>query len=412
MKLTLVILLLIAIVLSIPIIAILFFLNKKNRIINRLLSLAFFGICCNALRDLLFLTGWSECVQGYLQVITPIYYLIPPCIYIYIIQSPVFRRATVKIHWVHFIPAIIIFFNIVTKLILDNPIGSQTIHSSNTNPFLHHMASYLPEWIVVFARPIQGFIYVLLQFNYLYKVRILHQNRLRSIRYQKFFEWIFAFTIMEMMSFISISAAVVNNIFDSSATSSIDTNIMLLSILFLIAVCYLFLTPNVLYGYEVNKKQAIRYLQFGTSAYADSFIAHERKNIETDYTCRQQTKSLEWPVYTEEMIETYHRRLEKNIKNEIFRNKGLTTTQLAKASDIPVRALNFILKNKYNKGFKQYINELRIAYVIKQFKNNDWRGRSLEGLALEAGFSSRTTFYVSFKKSFDLSPTEYLETVK
>ncbi|WP_081979148.1 helix-turn-helix domain-containing protein [Lacinutrix jangbogonensis] len=61
--------------------------------------------------------------------------------------------------------------------------------------------------------------------------------------------------------------------------------------------------------------------------------------------------------------------------------------------------------------FNQLINEKRIDVVLKKFSNLDWLNYSLEGVALEVGFKSRTTFIKAFKEKTGTTPSQYKKTI-
>ncbi|WP_394330735.1 helix-turn-helix domain-containing protein [Lacinutrix jangbogonensis] len=49
--------------------------------------------------------------------------------------------------------------------------------------------------------------------------------------------------------------------------------------------------------------------------------------------------------------------------------------------------------------------------VLKKFSNLDWLNYSLEGVALEVGFKSRTTFIKAFKEKTGTTPSQYKKTI-
>ena len=72
-----------------------------------------------------------------------------------------------------------------------------------------------------------------------------------------------------------------------------------------------------------------------------------------------------------------------------------------------VHHLSYVLNTYYKQRFNDFINQYRVNYVLGLLKEMDWKNMKLEALGAEAGFSSRTTFFVTFKKVTGLTPAEY-----
>jgi AraC-like DNA-binding protein len=58
------------------------------------------------------------------------------------------------------------------------------------------------------------------------------------------------------------------------------------------------------------------------------------------------------------------------------------------------------------------MNRMRIDYIIENLGGPQWGNLTLEGIARQAGFNSRTTFFNSIKKATGLAPSEFLESIK
>ena len=97
------------------------------------------------------------------------------------------------------------------------------------------------------------------------------------------------------------------------------------------------------------------------------------------------------------------------IEKELFKIKGLTVYNLATELDLSPKALSNFINTTYQKRFNDYVNDMRIEFVINRLKQNNWREYTLEGISSEAGFSSRVTFFITFKKRFGMSPSEYVK---
>ena len=58
-------------------------------------------------------------------------------------------------------------------------------------------------------------------------------------------------------------------------------------------------------------------------------------------------------------------------------------------------------------NFNQLLNEKRIEVALRNLENSKWEHLTLEGVALEVGFKSRTTFNKAFKTKTGCTPSKY-----
>ena len=99
-------------------------------------------------------------------------------------------------------------------------------------------------------------------------------------------------------------------------------------------------------------------------------------------------------------------------ESQLYLESGLTLSKLSVAADIPSYKLSELLNNHYKKNFNAYINGWRIQYITQRLKAGDHKFLTLEALANEAGFTSRSSFFTAFKKETGLSPSAYILALK
>jgi YesN/AraC family two-component response regulator len=78
--------------------------------------------------------------------------------------------------------------------------------------------------------------------------------------------------------------------------------------------------------------------------------------------------------------------------------------QLSVYTQIPVHHLSFYFREEKKQHFNEYRNEWRVNHakvLIKEGKANEI---TLEAIGLLSGFSTRNTFFKSFKKVEGISP--------
>ncbi len=91
-----------------------------------------------------------------------------------------------------------------------------------------------------------------------------------------------------------------------------------------------------------------------------------------------------------------------------YLNKSFSLDDLANHLDIPKHQLYTCLKICLNKKFTQLRTSYRIEYAKKLLLQGDLDSKTLQGVWMESGFSSKTNFFTTFKEETGLTPTEYI----
>lgn len=99
-------------------------------------------------------------------------------------------------------------------------------------------------------------------------------------------------------------------------------------------------------------------------------------------------------------------------QNFYFLNKEATIEDFCKQNNIEGReSFNEQIIKLYNISFSNLINKNRVEYFIEIAKNPNFANFSIEGLAKESGFSSRTALYKPFKKFYGGTPIDYINSL-
>ncbi|RAW00894.1 helix-turn-helix domain-containing protein [Pseudochryseolinea flava] len=94
-------------------------------------------------------------------------------------------------------------------------------------------------------------------------------------------------------------------------------------------------------------------------------------------------------------------------KDKPFLNAKLTLQELADQMHTNVHTLSRIINEGYQKNFFDFINEYRIEEFKKLVASDQYKHYTFLALAMEVGFSSKTTFNRSFKKTTGKTPREF-----
>jgi AraC-like DNA-binding protein len=96
----------------------------------------------------------------------------------------------------------------------------------------------------------------------------------------------------------------------------------------------------------------------------------------------------------------------------LFTNPILNLRTLALELDRKEKELSRLINECGKVNFYQFINEYRIEKFKQLVQSSKFQQFSILGLASEAGFSSKSTFYAAFKKFEGMSPKQYENSIK
>ena len=94
-----------------------------------------------------------------------------------------------------------------------------------------------------------------------------------------------------------------------------------------------------------------------------------------------------------------------------YLNSELTAVQLADSLHITRHQLSQVLNEQVGKNFYDFINSYRVAAFKAHLTDPAFQSFSLLGMALEAGFKSKSSFNSVFKKLTGMTPSQYKKTL-
>lgn len=123
----------------------------------------------------------------------------------------------------------------------------------------------------------------------------------------------------------------------------------------------------------------------------------------------------EQPMSTEHIARPDHNLIEKlqqYMKREKpFLDPELSLSTLAKAMGINRNQLSQLINTGIGENFYDFINKYRVEEVKRLMVDPQKQNYNLLGMALEAGFKSKSTFNLIFKRFTGLTPTEYKKNI-
>jgi len=99
------------------------------------------------------------------------------------------------------------------------------------------------------------------------------------------------------------------------------------------------------------------------------------------------------------------------MEEKLYLNSELNIQRLADKSGSSVHALSRLINNHYNKNFFDYINYYRIEEAKKLLADPYQQKYTIDSIANQVGFNSRSAFYTAFKKNTNSTPSEHLKSL-
>lgn len=92
-----------------------------------------------------------------------------------------------------------------------------------------------------------------------------------------------------------------------------------------------------------------------------------------------------------------------------FLNADFSLKDMAKNLGLSSKRLSIELNKTYGINFNELINRYKIHYLIELVKAENLKNIKLEALIKKAGFRYRSSFYISFKKILNTTPSFYFK---
>lgn len=98
-------------------------------------------------------------------------------------------------------------------------------------------------------------------------------------------------------------------------------------------------------------------------------------------------------------------------KEQMYLDPDINLRQLSKRTGMPANLISFLINNRLNISFSEWINSFRIEAVKKQMASSRLKEITLAGIATECGFNSKATFNRVFKQVTGVTPSDYLDQI-
>jgi AraC-like DNA-binding protein len=365
----------------------LFTKNAAKSYADYILSLLLLVHCWSVI---LFLILYSEYILLFPHVFKtglPLNFLIAPFSYLYVRAVLYNEKKFQKRDLIHLIPFVIVFINYIPFYVL--PVNEKVKVIQNSLNYwpdtFKYQAGFLPENFSILFRLILAIIYLVLQWNLILSYKKIHKESSIQIQISNVLKWLKLFTITSTVIFFGIIGFMLTVFFLPSYYNDyilMQIPSLLVSVGFFVMAAYLLSHPEVLSGLP--------------------FVKY--KEVPSDVV---NDKSYMLPYINED----YKHEMEKIVQffetEKPYLNKELNISQVSVALDIPSRELSFIINNHFGQRFTDFLNKYRIEYITNKINKEYLSNFTIEAIASEAGFASKSTFNLAFKKYHQCTPSEY-----
>lgn len=138
----------------------------------------------------------------------------------------------------------------------------------------------------------------------------------------------------------------------------------------------------------------------------DTVLLEEGKNKSSEDKYKTNRLTVEECKILEEKISLFM------LKEKPYNNPDLKIADLAKGIEVSSHSLSYFFNQYLNQSYYDYINEYRIAEFKKLVNSTEYSKYTLSALAELCGFSSRASFFRSFKKITGITPNEYIRSIE
>ncbi|MDT0687432.1 helix-turn-helix domain-containing protein [Autumnicola psychrophila] len=199
-------------------------------------------------------------------------------------------------------------------------------------------------------------------------------------------KWLFTFWSILMVMAVLASIYALEKMFQENLFHSLiiigkDGGIItffLYIALFLIGIIPIYF-PSILYGYPQQVKPV------------------------PDIKTQEQPEDLKFGL-DEQVVNA---KLERLKENRSYLNQNFSLSECARELEMPSHHISYFLKQQFEMSFAAYKNGLRMDHAKKLIENGYLQSNTIEALAGECGFASRTSFSKAFKSATDVSPSQY-----
>ena len=110
--------------------------------------------------------------------------------------------------------------------------------------------------------------------------------------------------------------------------------------------------------------------------------------------------------------ELKHFILDSMTEQKLFKDKNLNLQNYSKKIKENKNHVSQVINQVFDKNFNNFVNEYRVKEARRMLSNTKYQNLTIEAIAYEVGFSSKSTFNRVFKDITGITPSFYLQSAK
>ncbi len=372
-------------------------LNRSN------IFLALFFLCCNLVVMVYYGLHFTKDLfwEGVSFVHwLPLSYLLGPLLFFYVKTTLSDNNKLEKWDWLHLLPAAFIVINCLpfTTLPFDQKanIAHEIVNVTENYTLDFNFVSF--EFIL-YSRSIHLLCYAIFSigFFYVHSKKMVQENNSRSSNHSIISRWIYLLCLMQIIiavnsiGHMSTLYGVQFSIFGIPSTK-IFTEKYYFEICgggFFLQNLFLFLFPKILYG-NVSYR-----IEEGKNNIIDDLKSNLPKKQKENATIQD----------IELIIKAY-------LSDLPFTQKEFSLSQMSFDLKIPERFLSNYFNKELNITFSEWRKNLRIDHVCRLIEVGEAKNLTIEAIATNAGFASRSKFIDAFKERKGVTPSAFIKSIK
>ena len=201
---------------------------------------------------------------------------------------------------------------------------------------------------------------------------------------------IFALNIL--IHFLTISTFIFDLSYIAIVEYSIDMSALGLTIFMIFWIAY-----NGFSQPEIFKQSLFLATENKVSVRISNLAVAQAIVLEKEIQKPNELNNKHEPIISETDLQQFNEIKEKIREQELFTNSKLNLRALSEALGLKEKELSRLINECGKVNFYRFINEYRVEKFKKLIQSPNAHQLSLLGLATNAGFSSKSTFYAAFK---------------